>query len=220
MFADAYTAFAPLYALYRSYAGYLFSGTALAIPSGLDGACRSFSTRLTDLQVMFITQTGSQQAGQATLVAHLRGSLEVFSTTYHGTIAGIAALQTPSLPVFSQASDDGFFAAISAVNKQLESVFTTTLDELRESKEAWEFAAAFVTQTLLDQRPIQRIDPSLETILLGPQDAPYPRADLPAAILPQVDALVALIGHDLNPQEAAQAAALARTIHTYLISGK
>lgn len=217
-FADTYTAFAPLYTLYRSYAEYLFSGTALSIPARLDTACQSFSTRLSDLQVMFITQTASKQAGQVTLVAHLRASLEAFRTKYEGTIGTFAALQTPSLSVFSQASDDGFFAAISGVNKALENVFTITLDGLGQGPDAWRFAAAFVTQTLLDERPIQRIDPSLKTILLGTTDAPYPRSDLPTAILPQVDALVRLAGRALSPRESAQAAGLASEIHAYLLS--
>jgi hypothetical protein len=217
-FANAYTAFAPLYTLYRGYAEYLFSGTALSIPRGLDTACQSFSTRLSDLQVMFITQTASKQAGQVTLVAHLRASLAAFCTKYEGTIGTIAALQTPSLSVFSQASDDGFFAAISGVNKALENVFTTTLDALGQGPQAWRFAAAFVTQTLLNERPIQRIDPSLKTILLGTADAPYPPGDLPTAILPQVDALVGLVGHALSPAESSKAAGLASQIHAYLLS--
>ena len=217
-FADAYTAFGPLYTLYRSYADYLFSGTALSIPPGLDTTCQSFSTRLSDLQVMFITQTASQQAGQVTLVAHLRASLETFCTTYHDTIAAIAARQTPSLAVFSQAADAGFFAAISGVNKALENVFTTTLDSLGKESDAWTFAAAFVTETLLNQQPLERIEPNLKVILLGPADAPYPRQDLPTAILPQIDALVGLAGHDLEPREAARAIDLAHRIHTYLLA--
>jgi len=216
-FADAYTAFAPLYTLYRSYADYLFSGTAIAIPPGLDTACQSFSARLSDLQVMFITQTASQQAGQVTLVAHLRAALETFCVRHRATIDTIAALQTPSLSVLSQASDAGFFAGVSTVNKALENVFTTTLDSLGDGPDAWAFAAAFATQTLLAQRPIERIEPNLKAILLGPSDAPIPRNDLPAAILPQIDALVGLIGRDLTPRESAQAAELARQIRSYVM---
>ena len=35
-FADAYAAFAPLYVLHRSYAEYLFNGTAVEIPADLE----------------------------------------------------------------------------------------------------------------------------------------------------------------------------------------
>lgn len=217
MFADSYTAFAPLYSLYRSYADYLFYGSEVAIPPGLEETCESFSDRLADLHMEFIVQTDSQTVAEVTLLAHLRASVASFCRDYQAEIAAISSLTEPDLSFFRQAADAGMFAAISELNKQLEGVFTLTLEDFGGTEAGWRFSAAFAIRTLINQEPIERIDPSLKEILLGPKEDPFPREDLPSAILPQIDALASLVDRNLSREEQEAAASLAQMIYDFLV---
>ncbi len=214
-FADTYTAFAPLYALYRSYADYLFYGSEVVIPPGIGGACQSLSKTLPSLQAEMIVQTGSAEA--LTYIVHLRQSLDPFCSTYSSTIAGLAATSTPDQDLLKEAADKGFFAAVSNMNKLLERAFNSTLDGLPPGDPQWAFATAFVCRTLIDQPRITHIESTLDRILLGSDDTPSPPSDLPEGIMQSLKALSAYAGKDVTPAEVERVKTLAHKIYDFLL---
>jgi len=215
-FADSYTAFAPLYAVYRSYADYLFYGSEVAIPPGLNEACENVSDRLVDLHMAFIVQTDSQRVEEVTRLARLRSSVASFCRDYREDIAAIGNLSEPDLDLFTQAADAGMFAAVYELNKQLEGVFTIALESYEGTKDGWAFSVSFAIRALLKQGPIEQVDPTLKEILLGPEEDPFPRKDLPAVILPEIDAFAALVGRNLTADEQGEMISLALAIYTFL----
>jgi len=217
-FADAYTAFAPLYSLYRSYADYLFYGTAVVIPPGVESSCQTLSQTLASLQMELIVQTGSKITEGITYLVHLRQSLASFCSTYRSTMSAIAAMSVPDISFLNQAADAGFFAAISDLNKLLGKAFDLTLNGLDGRDAQWEFSAGFAARTLLDQKQIKHIDPTLKQILLGSKDTPPPPAGLPDEIKKTLVALSSYAGEDLTPLEVEKVRELARTLYGYLVS--
>jgi len=215
-FADSYTAFAPLYAVYRSYADYLFYGSEVVIPPGLNEACEVVSDRLVDLHMAFIVQTDSQRVEEVTRLARLRSSVASFCRDYQEQIAAIGNLSEPDLDLFTQAADAGMFAAVYELNKQLEGVFTIALESYEGTKSGWAFSVSFALRALLNQGPTEQVDPTLKEILLGPEKEPFSRKDLPAEILPEIDAFAALIGKSLTADEQEEMASLAQTIYIFL----
>lgn len=217
-FADSFTALAPLYTLHRAYSDHLFHGLAVEIPPGLSEVCADLFAGLADLHLEFIVQTDVQRTEEVTLLAHLRMSVAAFCRDYQEEIAAIAALQEPDIPLLDRAAEAGMFAAIFRLNRRMEEVFTRTLEGFGEPEAGWEFSAAFVIRTLIHQKPIERIDPTLKEILLGPEEEPFLREGLPPAIRAEIDALVALAGRDLTSEEQGKAATLTQEIHDFLLS--
>jgi len=216
-FADTYSAFSPLYALYKSYANFLFSGTEIVVPPNLEQACPHLQDRLKTLQIEIITQTDSQRIEQVTRLAHLHQTTDAFCQTYEDMISSIASLPAVELDAFKQAADDGLFVAISEENKELEGLFSSTLDTYTR-REQWKFAVAFSIRTILEQGDLVRLDSSLSEILLGPGDDPYDAGIVPAAVLPQVEELAVLAGVDLDDAHKEQVLALAHAIYDYLMA--
>jgi len=215
-FADTYSAFAPLYTLYKSYANFLFAGTEIVIPPDLEQACPHLQDRLRTLQLEIITQTDSQRIEQVTRLAHLRQTTDTFCQTYRETISAIASLPAADLDTFKQAADDSLFVAISDENKELEGLFSSTVDTY-SGREQWKFAATFSIRTILEQGNLVRLDSSLSEILLGPEDDPYATGIVPATVLPQVKELAALAGIDLDDVWQQRALALAHEVYDYLM---
>jgi len=215
-FADTYSAFAPLYTLYKSYANFLFAGTEIVIPPALEQACPHLQDKLKTLQIEIITQTDSQRIEQVTRLAHLRQTTNTFCETYRETISAIASLPAADLDTFKQAADDSLFVAISDENKELEGLFSSILDTY-EGSDQWKFAATFSIRTILEQGNLVRLDSSLREILLGPEDGPYATGIVPAIILPQVEELAALAGIDLDDAQQQRALSLAHDVYNYLM---
>ena len=218
-FADAYSAFAPLYALYRSYAEYLFQGTAVVVPPGLESACQSCSKTLETLQVTFIVQTDSQRVEEVGYLVRLRGKLSSFCESYREPIATIAVADPIDLSLLDQAAEENLLASISDLNKLFEELLNLTIENLKGAHDRWAFNAAFATRTLMNQKTIERIDSALEPILLGSEETSPPPEHLPEEITQALQSLAALSGRDLSFQEQVEAGALARTIHTFLVEG-
>ena len=218
-FADAYSAFAPLYALYRSYAEYLFHGSVVVVPLGLESACQSCSTRLESLQMTFIVQTDSPYTEEVGYVVRLRERVASFCEKYREPITAIASAESVDLPFLAQADEDDLFASISDLNTLFDKNLNLTIENLEEGPDRWMFSTAFATRTLMNQETIERIDSALEPILLGSEETSPPPANLPEEITHAIQSLAALTGHELSPQERAQADTLARSIHAFLIEG-
>ena len=218
--ADAYSAFAPLYALYRSYAEYLFHGSAVVVPLGLESACQSCSTRLENLQMTFIVQTDSQRVEEVGYLVRLRGKLASFCENFHGPIAAIAVADPIDVSLLDQAAEENLFASISKLNELFEKLLNLTIKNLEETHDRWAFNTAFATRTLMNQETIEWIDAALEPILLGSEEtSPPPQENLPEEIMKALQSLAALSGRDLSSQEQMEAGALARSIHAFLVQG-
>lgn len=216
IFADSYSAFAPLYTLYKGYANFLFSGSAVVVPTDLDEACPHLQEELGKLQMELITQTDSQRVEQVTRLAHLRQATAVFCQTYSQTIAEIIHPPSGDIDPLGQAADRGLFVAISDENKELEGLFSSTLDTY-SGRLQWVFAVSFSMRTILNQKDLSRLDKSLQEILLGPEDAPYAPDIVPGEILLQAQELASLVGRALDGDEVERARHLAREIYDYLM---
>ena len=216
-FADAYTAFAPVYALYRSYADYLFSGTPVAIPAGLTSTCQTFSRRLASLQVALVTEKGGNTEEALTYLVHVQQATESFCTAYHTTLQAIVAMSGPDMAFLDKAAKAGFFAAISDINDLMGRAFDRTLTGLPNDAARWKFSVAFATRTLLDKPDITRVDSSLSKILLGSAEAPPPPPGLPTRITAAIRELASYSGKTLTTDAATRVKALARAIYQYLI---
>lgn len=218
-FADAYSAFAPLYALYRSYAEYLFHGSVVVVPLDLESACQSCSTRLENLQMTFIVQTDLPYTEEVGYVVRLRERVASFCENYREPITTIASAESIDLSFLARAAEDDLFASISDLNTLFEKTLNLTIENHEEAHDRWMFSTAFATRTLMNQEAIVRIDAALEPILLGSEETSPPPANLPEEITHAIQSLAALVGHELSPQERAQADTLARSIHAFLIEG-
>jgi hypothetical protein len=215
-FADSFLAFVPLYSLYKSYANYLFSGTEVLVPQSIELACPDLLDSLDKLQIEIITQTDSQRIKQVTSLARLRRNTAVFCQSYSETIYSIASVSEADTNVFKQAASAGFFSAISNQNKELEAVFSSTLETYTNRKQ-WEFAVSFSTRTILKQESLSKLDVSLSEILLGPKDAPYPPGIIPEELLPQTRELAALAQEEIDHQVSERVFDLAQQIYDYLM---
>jgi len=218
-FADAYSAFAPLYALYRSYAEYLFRGSTVVVPLGLESACQSCSTRLENLQMTFLSQPESSHSEEVGYVVRLREKVASFCEAYRQPIAAIASAEAIDLSFLAQAAEDDLFSSISDLNTLFEKTLSLTIENIEEASDRWMFNTAFATRTLINQAAILRIDAALKSILLGSEEASPPPEHLPEEITTALQSLADLVGHELSPQEAEQAAALSRSIHAFLVQG-
>ena len=216
VFADTYSAFSPLYALYKAYANFLFSGSDVVVPEGLEQACWHLQENLEILQMELITQTDSQRVEQVTRLAHLRQGMSIFCQTYSLTIEMIVHPPAGDTDPLQIAADRGLFAAISDKNKALEGLFSSTLDSYSDHAQ-WVFAVSFSMRTILNQHALSRLDSSLQEILLGPEDAPYPPGIVPDDLLPEVQQLAGLVGGKLDRDQADLAIALARRIYDHLM---
>jgi len=220
IFADVYTAFASLYALHDSYANYLFTGSEVIVPSGLDKACEELSQHLGKLHMGLIIQSDSQRVEVLAHLADLQGNVASFCATYQEQIAAIAAMEENDLTLFSQASERGLFAEIKELRTLLDEVFTLTLENLTEERDQWMFNAAFATRTLMNQETIARIDASLEPILMGSEETLPPPENLPDDILQAIRHLASMGDKGLTWKEREEAQDLARAVHAFLVEGE
>jgi hypothetical protein len=214
VFADTYTAFAPLYRLYNEYANYTLTGAAINIPPYVGTACDELSAQFVLLEDSL--QTDSQEVEQITCISRLRTRLYSFCDRYQRLIAEIASLEPVDPFLLVAAADQGLFVEINELKTLFERLFSITMQGL-EGDSHWCFNAAFVTRTLLNQSLLERIDERLEQILLGGEGGPVPPKWLPAEIERAIDSLVSLCGKELSSGDRQRTISLAREIHTFLL---
>jgi len=218
-FADAYAEFAPLYALYRSYADYLFTGDKVTVPSNLEGVCNRLTEALLPLEAELATQSSSQRTLQTTYVTHLRWKVRIHCTTYAETAATIETMPPIDLDTLADVADGGYFASISDLNALLQDLFSLVLEGILDPCEQWSFNVAFATRTLLRQEIIDRIDASIRTILLGSDEVPGPPVDLPDEIEAALTVLAEAAGETMTLEVAERIRRAAETLHRALLEG-
>jgi len=210
-FADLYSSFAPLYALYRSYADHLFTGAPVAVPLGVSDSCTGLVAALSGISTDLLTQTPSAALDR------LRIEALDFCLSYRPTLEEIERSSPDGLiPLLDRASDEELFASIYKLNSALEETLSQALSALGEGVERWRFAVAFAVRTIIDSSPIDRIDDDLRGIFYG-EGGSAPPVDLPEQVSDAMAALIALSGRPLTEGEADQARYLAEYIECYFV---
>jgi len=217
-FADAFTAFAPLGLLHRSYSDYLFQGTPVAIPNGAALACEATALKLGELHLNLLTQTSSSISLTMPIIASLRGVLAGFCSEWNLTLERWARAEPLDKELLAQASDDGLFAEIKALQDRMQGLLDAFLDGIEEDQALWAFGVAFAMQSMLAQDGIPQIDASIHDILYGASEATEPPTFVPPELADLLIGLAALGGRTLDDDESARAAELARAILDSLLS--
>jgi len=200
-FADTYSAYAPLFALYRSYADHLFEGTDVSVPPEIGDACQSFAQELGALYIDLVVQTPPATAETMMRLVHLRGDLAGFCADYGETLEAIAATDPVDLDLLRQASRDRLFATIRALNERLEAVFATAVEGIGEGIERWWFAVAFSMRSILRRGDPERIDSNIAEILYGEADGAGPPIEVPPRVSDAMAGLIDRSGRTLLPDE-------------------
>jgi len=216
-FADAYTAFAPLFLLHRSYADHLFQGTGVEISTYLAESCQSFSYQLALLQIDLIEQTASQMTETLNFLVRLRMEQAAYCDRHATTLEGITVAPDVDLEILDAASDAGLFAGIQLLSDLLETSLDAALSELEEDLGPWRFAVAFSMHSILDQRPVERMDSNLREILYGSEEATGPPIGVLDAVADAMAGLIELSGRDLDEEEAAQASDHAAIVYRFIM---
>lgn len=215
-FADAYTAFAPLFLLHRSYADHLFLGTGVEIPLHLVESCQSFSYQLALLQIDLIVQTASRMPETMNFVLRLRMEQATYCDLYVSTLGRIAAAPEADHAMLEAAKDAGLFAGIQTLSGLLELALDAALTELEGDLGPWRFAVAFSMRSVLNQKPVERIDVNLGEILYGAGEALGPPVDVPDTVADAMAHLIELSGRDLGEEAGALAVGYAGIVYRFI----
>ena len=213
VFADTYSAFAPLFSFHQSYADHLFQGTPVEIPKDMAKACGGFSEALAYLHLEIQIQTASTTALAMPALIHLRSDAAGFCATYGPALEAIDAWIEVDMEVLGQVSEDGLFARIAQLNDGLDLVFTEAFDGLPTEEARWRFAVTFAVRTILVSEALERLNTNLREIFYGNTEAEAPPLPVSEAVSEAMALLVALSGQDLSADEAESAWAAAETIY-------
>jgi hypothetical protein len=216
-FADVYATFAPLYALHRSYADYLFHGTAVAIPRDLGASCERFSYELALFHVELSVQTESVTAGGFAYLVRLRAESTSFCDVHGESIRAIAESDEVDRDLLSAASDEGLFAGIKRMNDLMEAELDEILAGMGEGIERWAFAVTFSIRTLLNRAEIGRIDTNLREILWGDLQGTAPPFAVPAEVATAMERLIELSDRELSEVEVEEAVRAATRIYEHFV---
>ena len=216
-FADVYGVFAPLSVIHRSYADYLFCGSDVAIPDGLDEACSQTSYLLATLYLDLIVQTGPEVVGTMPRLARLRVDMAVFCESHSQVLTTLASLGAPDLTLLKEASTLGVFSEIYRLQVGLQSVFEAYLDGLVDEQDIWGFGIAFSLRTLLAQADLASIGHDLRAILHGSEDALTPPRFVSNEIASVIEQLLAFVDAPLDRSSLAEVRRLAQLILDYVV---
>jgi len=216
-FADAYAAFAPIYALYAAYADVLFSGTDLAISPGLESACDAFSIEVARLHLALLMQTGSIVVPVPRAMVRLRAGTDAFCEEHGATLRVIGSAPSPDLSRVEEASGAGLFAEISEMNAILEEAFTEFYEAIDDEEARWRFAVAFVTRGLANRDEASRIDANLAEVFYGGADRSTPPFPVGAEVVAAMTSLIEHAGRDLTSSEWSEVRTLSDRIHAALV---
>ncbi len=215
-FADVYAAFAPLYALHRSYADHLFAGTPVDPPPGLSEACENYTYRLAVFHAEYVVQTASVTAAGIAHVVRLRAASAAFCEDFARVLQAIEA-SSADPETLTAAGEKGLYAEIKRVNDRLEA----TLDELLVGSgngvERWAFAVTFSMRTILRQPGLERISADLREILYADPEGTAPPSVVPEAVAEAMERLLGLSGRRLSEAESGEAIEAAAAIYDHFM---
>jgi len=212
VFADTYSSLSPLVTLHHRYAEFLFQGTTVVVPDGLDAACESFGIELGRLHIELSVQTASDVGAVLTEIIHLRSHTAAFCDGYQGLLMELGESTTVDPALLEQSADAEMFSSISEIDRRFAELLETMMDALGLGESRWRFAVAFSLRTILNQEPLERIDGDLASILYGGEardTVPYAVSESTGEAMSE---LVTLAGRELAADEQSKAAELAAKI--------
>ena len=217
MFADTYSAFAPLFSFYQAYADHLFQGTDVEVPDAVAAACGEFSEALGFLHLEIQTQTASSTALSMSALVHLRSEAAGFCSAFEPRLKEMDAWSEVDPDILRQASEEGLFAAISQLNDGLDLVFTEMFDGFSIEEARWRFAVTFAVRAIIVSETVERINANLGEIFYGDSESRTPPLPVPQLVADAMRLLVELSGRELTEEEASQAQGAAETVYGHFV---
>ena len=215
-FADVYAAFAPIEALYRSFADHLFSGTEIAVPGALPAACETFLSSLETLHEDLVVQSAAEAAALGELV-RLRVAGEGFCSGFASDLAALSAQSGVPADLEDRLVAEGLFAQIRELNSQFENALDAALESTASEEARWTMAVTFAVRVLLVTSEWVRVAPDTAVIFYGQPEADTPPFAVPETARGAMATIVALAGKDLSQDEIEVVRASALVIYEYLI---
>ncbi len=220
-FADAYAAFAPLKAIHGSFADHQFSGTPIAVPSGIGSCCDETLLALQRLQEEIVVDTGSASGEALGALVRLRLSVEAFCSTFGATLVSLGQRGAVSDDEEGDLVAESFFAEVHALEEGLTDALDAALNSTVDDESRWILGVTFVVRTLLIYPGWTRVPPDTDLAVLfyGRSDLDVPRFDVPDAVRSAMAELVAAAGRELDEEEIAVARWSAEAIYDFWIDG-
>ncbi len=215
-FADITTAFSPLALLYVSYRDYLFAGTVVEIPTGVETACERFAYELAVFHVEYANQTDSATAAGLAYIVRFRVESTVFCDAYGSWIHDLAESDEVDSSLLSAAGDADLFSEIKRMNDLMGEALDEILVGLGEGIERWSFAVTFSVRALLHRTQVERIDANIREIFYADPEGTAPPFPVPDEVAEAMAQLVDLSGRDLAESE--EALAMATTVYVHFIA--
>jgi hypothetical protein len=216
-FADAYEAFAPLFAFHESYAEHVFDGAEVIAPARLSASCEAFAMSLAELHVASaLGGVGAPHVGKEAL-ALLRTDADAFCRLFRPLLEAFDASDEVDPKALAAASDAGLFARIYEINGQLNDLLEDAFASIVDDGVKWRFSVAFAVRAILRRDRVDRIDPDLATVLYGAEGStsiPFP---VPEPVAEAMAGLVGLVDRDLDAEESARALRWSATIHEHFV---
>lgn len=215
--ADAYTAFAPLVTLYRSYADALFAGADVAVPIGAASAAMHFSVALEKAARESASQSPSRVSSASERLVQLGQSAVAFDDQHREALAALGEAERLPLRAADQLAADGLFRDIRFLHVGFEEALQAAIDGIGDDRERWSFAVAFAMRVLLLDRDATGVPSDLRTILYGRDDVDKPPFPVPDDVAAAMAELLAHSAGELDDVQQAAARASAERIHAYVL---
>ena len=217
-FADAYVAFAPLEALYRSFADHLFAGTPIAIPAGLGSCCDGYLPALQALQERLVVQTTSETGEALGALVRLRVEAEAACGSFQENLVALGESSDVSAELEDLLVAERFFARIGDLNERFEDALDAALLGVGEGEPRWVMSVTFAVRVLLVSSGWVRVAPDVATIFYG-DEAVSPPFDVSDAVREAMASIVSVAGVDLDEEAMAIVRESAAVIYEDLVSG-
>ncbi len=178
-FADAYSDFARLEALHRSYGNHLFEGTVVAVPEGLGLVCGRLSEALQALQKTMIVRGQSQTAEGLGILVRLRMDGEGFCSTFDADLRRLDEAGGLSAEDEAYLVSRGFFASIRRLGDRFETALDAALQDAPDDRARWATAVTFAVRTMLINSSWTRVSADAERIFCGREPVAVPLPVVP-----------------------------------------
>lgn len=215
--ADAYTAFAPLVALYRSYADALFAGADVVVAVGAVSSAMQFSVALGEAARESASQSPSRASSASERLVRLGQSADAFDEQYREALAAVGEQAKLPLWAADQLAAEGLFRDIRFLHVAFEEALQAAMDETGDDRDRWSFAVAFAMRVLLLNRDAAVVPADLRAILYGRADADESPFPVPGDVAAAMAELLRQSDEDQDEVRQAAVRAAAETILAYVL---
>jgi hypothetical protein len=219
-FADAYSAFAPLEALYQSFGDHLFAGTPIAVPSGIESCCDEVFLALERLQEVIVVETAPESGDALGALVRLRLDVEAFCSAFGSALVSVAERGAVSDEEEADLVATSFFARIHSLNEGFRVALDAALEGTVDGEPRWILGVTFFVRTLLISPGWTRVPPNTDVAALfyGRSDLTVPRFDVPDAVRSAMAEIVSAAGRELDEEEIAVVRRSAAVIYDDCVS--